>query len=96
MADLRDGEAKILDCPHEFGNFAYVYAGGEWTLFAFIDMPPGGKGGCLTTAMRGVTHCFRCGQDLNDNPPVRNYVLGRNIPLDEHLTKLLEAMEESS
>ncbi len=92
---LNDGQAKILDCKHVFDSCVYVKIGKEWMMFMFADRAdPCEK--CGTKDMRCVsvynkaTHCHICGIELNDDAPVRNYVLGANRPVDEHIEGILQ------
>ena len=90
-----DGDAKVLDCPHVFDSCVYVKIGKKWMVFFFADRADpcskcGTKDGRCITIHNNATHCHLCGIELNDDAPVRNYVLGANTPVDEHIEGILQ------
>ena len=91
-------QVKILDCPHGFGVHTYILIGDKWHMVTVQDVPNNtfierdgkkAKIGSMTACMP-VKFCAGCGQKLDDTAPVRNYVPGSNVPLDERAQKLLD------
>lgn len=80
------GSVAILDCPHVFDGHIIVRTTQGWRMVIFGDRA---EGGCdvLSTVIR---HCPTCGRELTETAPVRQYVIGRCIPVDEHLQMLAE------
>ena len=97
-SDFKDGDAKILDCAHDFGAHLFVRIRDRWVMVTVIDVPEAqragarkvGMGALMCSIHQGVTHCF-CGQALDGTAPVRNYVRGRNAPADELLDDLVRS-----
>jgi len=81
------GGLKIVDCPHGWGGIMIVRSGEHHHMCVWADHQ------CSTCDSRGcrvqswrVVNCPLCGRALSD-APTRNYVLGQNLPLDEHLLR---------
>ena len=89
-------DVKILDCPHGFGPHVYVRIDGKGYFMVTIqDLPKAveidkQRIGCLV-ARTPAKCCHICGRDLSgDDLPLRNYVPGNNIPLDETVKALID------
>ena len=91
-------QVKILDCPHGFGVHTYARVGTKWHMITVQGLPKhttveheGTKRAIASMiAAIPVKFCAGCGQKLDKTAPVRNYVAGNNIPLDERVQKILE------
>ncbi len=81
-------DLAILDCPHVFDGRIYVRTPGGWLLITFANKPEGGCNVMATHPKRPPAFCDICGQALDDSAPTRNYVVGGNVPVDEHLQML--------
>ncbi len=86
------GEARILDCKHGFRDMLIVKARVKWHLIYQANLPdcPGCKVPLGSHIMSHIIdYCPCCGASLaSPGVPVRNYVIGSNVPADEHLLRL--------
>jgi len=91
MAKLEDGDAKILDCPHEFGNVRYVFFDNRWRMVMMINRPEIGK---VFAGGENANHCHVCGRALySPDTRIRNHVLGALPVLDVFIQDWLTQIE---
>jgi hypothetical protein len=90
------GKLKLADCVHGFpdGMLVVYHPSGTAFLVTFADLRcECGKTSCHTMVFN-IDQCPLCGADTRqfapaDVPiPLRNYVIGRNNPVDIHLYRM--------